>query len=282
MSRRARPLARRALAAALALLCAPAAQAACDATNKYSFTYAAQAAATLSYGSTYTYNATNGGGATRSFSVQITQNGLSSTQVNSTQMPNISTMVTGATTTANDLVLGGVFSGRTTAMTGTTRVITVTFTFSTPIRDFTMNAHDVDFTANQYRDWVQVTGSDGTNTFTPAIVTPWGNGNGATQPRTATNSSATIGATTTPLSLTSAQVGGSGTSGNNSDTGNITVSFAQPVTSVTFKYGNYPLTTGETATGQQAIGIAGISFCPMPAIAAVSYTHLTLPTICSV
>ena len=76
-----------------------------------------------------------------------------------------------------------------------------------------------------------------------------------------------MGATTTPLSLSSSQIGGSGTSGNNSDTGTITASFAQPVTSVTFKYGNYPLTSGETVTGQQAIGIAGISFCPMPAIA---------------
>lgn len=242
------------------------AHAACDTASKFSFSYAAQAAATLAYGQTYTYTATSGGGATRTFTVNVSQNGLTNTQVNSIQMPAIGTLVTGSTTTNKDLVFGGVFGGRTTSMTGTTRVITATFTFSQPIRDFAMTAHDIDYTVNQFRDWVQVTGSDGTSTFTPVLSTPFGNGNATGQVRTATGSSLTSGTTTTPLALSASQVGGSGSADNNSDTGTLNVSFAQPVTSVTFKYGNYPYTSGESVTGQQAIGIAGISFCPMPQI----------------
>lgn len=254
------------LAVLAAVIAQPAAAATCDAANLYSFSFSNQAAATLAYGSTYNYTAATPGGTTRPFSVQITQNGMTSNQVAGTQMPNISTMVTGADATKRDLVVGGVFGSRTSSMAGTTRVAVVTFTFATPIHSFALLAHDVDFTDNQYRDWVQVTGSDGTSTYTPVITTPWGTGNNGTLPHTSANSSATVGATTTPLSLSTSQLGGSGASGNNSDTGNFTASFAQPVTSVTLKYGNYPLTGTETTTGQQAMGIGGISFCPMPAI----------------
>lgn len=90
----------------------------------------------------------------------------------------------------------------------------------------------------------------------------WGNGNGA-QSRTATNSSVLFGP---GGGLSAQQAAGTGPSGNNSDTGEVVASFAQPVTSVTIRYGNAPLSAGESTTGQQALGIAGISFCPMPAI----------------
>jgi uncharacterized repeat protein (TIGR01451 family) len=68
--------------------------------------------------------------------------------------------------------------------------------------------------------------------------------------------------------LTAQQAVGTGTSNNtDSNFGDIAISFAQPVTSVTIRYGNYPFTTGENTTGQQAFGISAISFCPMPSIA---------------
>lgn len=244
----------------------PATAATCDAANLFNFSFSSQAAATLAYGSTYNYTASTSGGATRTFSVQITQNGMTSTLVAGNQMPNISTMITGSDATKVDLVVGGVFGSRTASMAGTTRVAIVTFTFATPIHSFSLAAHDVDYSDNQYRDWVQVSGSDGSTTYVPTITTPWGTGNNGTLPHTSASSSTTVGATTTPLSLSASQLGGSGLSGNNSDTGNFTANFAQPVTSVTLKYGNYPLTGIETITGQQAIGIGGISFCPMPSI----------------
>ena len=39
------------------------------------------------------------------------------------------------------------------------------------------------------------------------------------------------------------------------------------MTSITISYGNYPLQSGESTTGQQRVGISQVRFCPMPAIA---------------
>ena len=119
---------RRVLLTLAALLFAqPALADSCDTANRFAFNFSSRPAATLSYGSTYNYTATSGGGATRPFSVQITQNGLSSTQAGGNQMPEISTLVTGSDATKRDLVVGGIFSSRTADITSSTRVITVTF-----------------------------------------------------------------------------------------------------------------------------------------------------------
>ena len=39
------------------------------------------------------------------------------------------------------------------------------------------------------------------------------------------------------------------------------------MTSVTISYGNFPLQSGESSTGQQCVGISRVRFCPMPALA---------------
>ena len=242
----------------LAALLAPApALAACPAANAYGFSFANQPTTTLSYGSSYSYTASTSAGATRSFTTAIAQNGLSSTQGNGVQLPAIGTLITGPDATKSDLVLGGAFGGRTTSLTSGTRVITVTFTFAQPIRDFAMTLHDIDYQANQYRDWIGVTGANGAGSYTPLLTSPWGNGNGSGAARTASGSSVQFGA--------AEQAVGIAPSENNADTGTIAASFAQPVISVTVLYGNAAV-SGESGTGQQAIGIAGISFCPMPAI----------------
>ncbi len=249
----------------LALLPAPAA-ASCAAANQYGFAFANQAAATLSYGTTYSYTAVTSGGATIGFTAAIAQNGLTGTAINGTQMPAISTLITGADATRADLVLGGTFGSRTADLSSGTRAITVTFTFAQPIRDLAIVLHDIDFATNQYRDWLQVTGVGAGVTYTPAMSSPPGNSNATGGTRSATGSSVTYGPGATPIVLTQQQAAGSGISGNNSADGEVDISFPQPVTVVTVRYGNAPLVAGETATGQQAIGIAGLSFCPMPAI----------------
>ena len=242
------------------------AQASCDSASQYNFAFANQPAATLSYGNTYSYSANNGAGASLPFTVAIAQNGLSSTVIANTQMPAISTLITGPDATKRDLVFGGIFASRTADLASGTRVITVTFTFSTPIRDFSVVTHDIDWTLNQYRDWLMITGANGAATYTPVLTTPWGNGNGAAVPRTATGSSVASGATTTPVTLSSSQAAGVGPSNNNSDDGTLTATFAQPVTTVVLRYGSYPLQTGENSTGQQGAGVASISACPMPTL----------------
>jgi uncharacterized repeat protein (TIGR01451 family) len=243
------------LALVLLLIGSPALAQSCDTANRFSFSFSNQAAATLAYGSTYNYTAVSGSGATRPFSVQIAQNGLSSTQAGGNQMPAISTLVTGPDATKRDLVIGGVFSSRTADINSATRVITVTLTFATPIRDMALTVHDIDFTSNQYRDWLGVSGSNGTSTYTGSLALAAG------------ANSAVVGPASSPVSVAAGQAVGSAGSTNNSDNGTLLVSFAQPVTSVTLKYGNYPLQLGELTTGQQAMGIAGFSFCPLPSIA---------------
>ncbi|GHH14972.1 hypothetical protein GCM10008023_17250 [Sphingomonas glacialis] len=257
---------KRVFAALMALVAPAVAHASCDVASQYTFAFANQPAATLNYGSTYAYTAVSSAGASLPFSVAIAQNGLSSTAIANTQMPAIGTLITGPDATKRDLVFGGIFAGRTTDLTSGTRVITVTFTFSTPIRDFSVVTHDIDFTLNQYRDWIMITGASGATTYTPVLTTPWGNGNGATAPRTATGSALTSGATTAPVTLAATQAAGTGASNNNSDDGTITATFAQPVTTVVLRYGNYPFQSGETTTGQQGAGIASISACPMPSL----------------
>ena len=52
------------------------------------------------------------------FTVALAQNGMTSTVVSSTTLPAISTLVTGSNASLRDLVIGGIFSGRTSDITG--------------------------------------------------------------------------------------------------------------------------------------------------------------------
>jgi uncharacterized repeat protein (TIGR01451 family) len=124
--------------------------------------------------------------------------------------------------------------------------------------------YDVDFGADQFRDWVMIRGF-GTSTYTGTHTTPFGTNNGA-GPYANGLSSLNLGPVTTPFTISAQQAVGLSVADNATNTGNVTATFAQPVTSVEIRYGNYPLTTGETATGQQAFGIGGVSFCPMPQV----------------
>lgn len=257
----------RLLLAALPLLLASVpAGAACDANNTYSFAFSSVADASLTYGNTYTYTATNPLGATRSFTFRAVNNGLSSIQVNSDNMPQISSDLTSGTG-GKTFQIGGIFPSRTASITSNTRTIRLTIAFTVPVRDIVINSHDLDFTSNQFRDWLHVTGGDGTSTFVPVLSAPAGNNNGAGA-RTATGSSVNFGADTSPFVLTSNEGTGISTSADvNVTTGDVVISFSQPVTSVTMSYGNFPLQSGESATGQQRVGISQVRFCPMPAIA---------------
>jgi uncharacterized repeat protein (TIGR01451 family) len=242
------------------------AQAACDANNTYSFAFQSVANASLTYGSTYTYTATNPLGATRTFTFRAVNNGLSSIQVNSDNMPQISADLTSGSG-GKTFQIGGTFPSRTANITSNTRTIRLTIAFATPVRDIILNGHDADFTSNQFRDWVHVTGSDGTSTFVPVLSAPAGNNNGAGA-RTAGASSVNFGADNAPFVLTSNEALGVSTSADVSvTTGDVAISFPQPVTSVTISYGNFPLQSGESTTGQQRFGISQVRFCPMPSLA---------------
>lgn len=249
---------------ALGAIASASAQAACPATNEYQFLFNSQVATTLDYGTTYTYTATNGLAQNLNFTVGFLTNGLNSSMIGGNQMPAISTLIN------NDgvsrfLIIGGVFAGRTPDVSLNNRVVVTTFTFPVPVRDVTITTSDIDFTLNQFRDWYMAVGRNGASSYVPTLVTPFGQVNNS-GPFTNAASSLTLGPVATPVAVTSAQGVGTGASPNTNNVGDITLSFAQPVTSVEVRYGNYPLQTGETATGQQGIGIRGISFCPMPVV----------------
>jgi uncharacterized repeat protein (TIGR01451 family) len=247
------------------LLAAPA-RAACDASNTYNFAFASVADASLTYGSTYTYTATNPLGATRAFTFRAVNNGLSSIQVNSDNMPQISSDLTSGSG-GKTFQVGGTFPSRTASITSNTRTIRLTIAFTAPVRDIVISTHDLDFTSNQFRDWLHVTGSDGTSNFVPALSAPAGNNNGAGA-RTATGSTVNFGADNAPFVLTSNEGAGTSTSADvNVTNGDVVISFPQPVTTVTISYGNFPLQSGESSTGQQRVGISQVRFCPMPSLA---------------
>jgi uncharacterized repeat protein (TIGR01451 family) len=241
------------------------AQASCSSADQYNFSFATQAAATLNYANNYTYTATSAALGNQNFTVSWTTNGLSSTVAGGEQMPAITGLVTDGTV-ARNLVVGGIFSGRTANVSASSRVVVTRFTFPVPIRDFSVQVNDVDYASNQFRDWLQINGIKGATSYDPSLATPFGTTNGASGPHSNASSSQLVGATSTPLSLTVRQSGGTSSSGNNATTGTITASFAQPVTQVEIRYGNYPYTSRESSTGQQAIGIQSISYCPMPSL----------------
>jgi uncharacterized repeat protein (TIGR01451 family) len=213
------------------------------------------------------------------FTVTFISNGTTSTVVGGQQMPAITNLINDGGTTNRNLVIGAIFAGRTADVSVNTRIVAAVFTFATPVRDFTVQVNDVDFTVNQFRDWLQVTGINGATSYVPSLTTPFGQSNATGGTRTNASSSQALGATTTPVTINSSQSVGTGASGNNANTGTVTASFIQPVTRIEVRYGNYPLQAGETNTGQQAIGIQAISFCPMPQL---SFAKTSSPVVTDV
>ncbi len=244
----------------------PAAHASCAAANQYNFSFSNQPAATLSYAGSYIHTASNALGAMQNFTVSFTTNGLTSATYNFINpLPAINTFVTGANAAARTLVVGGTFDARTANIAGASNVITVTYTMAggVLVRDASLTLYDIDYSAFLYLDIVQITGTDGANTYTPSLSTPFGNSNAPAGVRTAPGSSVTVGSSATPVIINSSQAAGNAASGDNSDTGNLVALFPQPVNSITVRFGNAPRGF-ETATFEQAIGISGLSFCPMP------------------
>ena len=236
----------------------------CDNTNLYSFNFNSVATTQLAYGNSYSYSATNGAAATRTFSVSLTQNGLSSTAIGAVNLPRIDTNPLQTSSGGRELTIGGTLSDRTPAITGASRVMTVTFSFSTPVRELSVSVDDIDYTKNQYRDWLYIAGSDGTNTYSDPVLT------------LSNPTSAQIGPGG-PFGLAANEAVGTAASNNNDDTGNLDILFDEPVTSVVLRYGNYPLGKGEKTTGQQAMGISKLSFCPVPSLS-VTKTSAPLDT----
>ena len=252
------------LAIVIAAITATPVLADCPASNRYSLNFPDFGAQQLDYATSYSTTVSNPRGQTVTMGLSFSTFNLSSNQVGGLTMPQISTFINDGVTTNNNLIIGGVFPGRTSDVSANSRTVVTRFTFSTPIRDFSVQVNDIDFLADQFRDWVQINGINGSSNYDPTVTTPHGNNNTTAGPHSAANSSLLLGATSTPLSLTVRQAGGTVANNNNANGGTITAIFPAPVTEVQVRYGNFLLSSGETVTGQQAIGIQTVSFCPMP------------------
>jgi len=146
-----------------------------------------------------------------------------------------------------------VLSGRTANINLATRVVAVTFTFGQPVRDVSFKMLDVDSTFNSWRDWLKIVGRNGASTYDATITKP-------------SASAVKIGPSAVVPAVAASEALGTQTSDLRLDIGTVDVTFAQPVTSLELRYGNYPLQAGESKTGEQWISIHDISFCPMPAL----------------
>lgn len=260
----ARPVAALFILSGLGLAIPANAQVSCSASNQYRYDFAAQPAAALSYASTYNWTASNGLGGNQAFTLGFFTNGLASSMAGGFAMPRISNLVNdGAPASANNLVIGGVLNARTANITSNSMVMRATFTFPVAIREFSIQINDIDYTTNQFRDWLHIQGANGASVYSPAITTPFGTNNGS-GPKSNASSSIQLGAVSTPLVVGVGEGIGNAASGNNATTGTLTATFAQPVRSVVLSYGNSNQSPGGSATGQQAYGIQWIRFCPMP------------------
>lgn len=238
---------------AAAVAAAPA-SAECDAANAFRLDWNSRPQASQAYGTTYNYNVANGVAANRTFTVLSTANGLATNQVGGIVTPVIGPINEATTGTGqHTYTIGGRFTARTPSITGATRVAVATFTFPAPVRDVSFRVHDIDFRANEYRDWVRIVGRNGAAAYLPLITRP-------------AASTVRIGPSGVVPVVAAGDLLGASESQEEQDIGTVTVSFAQPITSFEVRYGNYPLQAGETATGQQWVSIHDIGFCPMPAV----------------
>lgn len=252
------------LCTALALIAPAVARADCPAANRYTLDFSGMAFQQLDYATGYNWPATNGLGQSATVSASFALFGVASTVPNSRQMPRIENYVNdGAPNTAANLLIGMVLGARTAAITSNTNVIVTAFSLPFPVRDLRIQFNDIDFSSNQFRDWIHLSGTNGAATYTPSITTPFANNNGAGA-RTATGSTINLGPATTPLAVAINEAMGNATATNTTNAGTIYAEFAQPIANLIVRYGNSAQSAGGTTTGPQVTGIQRISFCPMP------------------
>ena len=242
------------------------AQTSCNAANLYTLNWDAQTPLATNLGTgNRLFTATNGAGGsigvTMSFAGDITHyvdSGFG-------QTPNISVQNTGGIAAGeNTLFLAADFVSYAANLNLGANIAAVRFSFSVPVREVTFKVLDIDYAAGQFRDWVEVSGSNGALAYAPTITTPQGRSNTGT-PGLAAPGVAYVGpGTVSGAAIANGQISGTNASAFTENFGLVTNSFAQPVTQVEVRYGNGPTSTMTGTAGVQSISIHDISFCPMP------------------
>ena len=154
-------------------------------------------------------------------------------------------------------------------ITSNTRTIRTTLTFAVPVRDIIINTHDIDFTINQFRDWLYVSGTDGTSTFVPVAHQP-GRQQQCAGARTDGNSSVTFGVVRRALQhhLERGRRHQRPATTRTSTTGDVVDQLPAAGDLGHDPLRQFPaISRAKSSTGQQFVGISRVRFCPMPAIA---------------
>lgn len=197
------------------------------------------------------------------------------------QTPNISVQNTGGIGAGqNTLFLANDFVNYVSNLNIGADVAVVRFTFATAVRDVTFTVLDIDFFAGQFRDWVQISGSNGASTYIPTITSAAGNVNTSSPGGTAPSTVYVGPGTVSGAAIANGQV--NGITGNSTATqtlGNITMNFPQPITQIELRYGNGPASTMTGTAGTQSISIHDISFCPMPSLTVVKSSTPLITTL---
>lgn len=261
-------------ATALALLPASA-QASCDAQNSFKLDWDNQATGSISTNTPIVYPLTNTAGASTSVTLSFAGDTANIATVNfggaigTIATPYIGVINVGglASSSEKTLTIGAIFDTLQSNIDSNTDVAAVNLAFGVAVRDIQFTVLDIDYAEAQFRDWIKITGSGPGGAFVPTIASPFGNNNGASPGQTAPGVALIGPYTATAPNFGNSEIVGNGSSDSSQNYGNITVSFAQPVTSVQLRYANGPAAYGSGTPGQQAIGIHDISFCPMPVLA---------------
>ena len=221
-----------------------------------------------------TYNATDGLSHTET--VTVSYNGATAAfkpvafggTIGTVTTPYIGVVNTGGlAATEATLTLGTIFDGYATNIDSGTNVVGVRFVASKPLREISFTLLDIDYAANQFRDWIKITGQTATGaTVVPRIANPYGNNNQTNPGQTAPSATAIGPITTVTPNLSNSEIVGNGAAGTAETLGNVTASFAVPVVRVDIRYGNGPAAFNTGTAGQQAIGIHDLLFCTVPVI----------------
>ena len=260
----------RAMAALAALIaCAPvSAQTSCSAANRYTLDWDAQTPKNSNLGTgSRNFTVTNGAGGNMTVTMSFAGDTTHYIDSGFGQTPNISVQNTGDIgASENTLFLAVDFANYTANLNLGANVAAVRFGFSVPVREVTFRIMDVDYSAGQFRDWVQVSGTNGASSYIGALSTPFGRNNTTNPGVTAPGVTYVGPGTVSGATITNGQLSGTGASSFTQNFGNIIATFAQPVTQVEVRYGNGPSSTMGGTAGIQSISIHDISFCPMPNI----------------
>lgn len=264
-----------ALSGIVALAISNQAIAACDAQNSFKLDWDTKSTGAVSKTVPVNYAVTNAAGASTTVTLSFAGDTANFTTINfggttgtvSTPYIGIANFGGLASSTEKTLSVGTRFDTFQSNISSNIDVLVTNFAFSTPVRDIQFTVLDIDYAASAFRDWLKITGAGPGGTFIPTISSPYGRNN-VSNPGQTLPGVVVIGPyTSSAPNAANSEVVGNGNSNSNQNYGNISVSFAQPVTSVQLRYANGPAAYISGTPNKQAISIHDISFCPMPNLA---------------